>query len=103
MGPLGPSRLGGRPPPDRRGGEPGPHEPALQGAFGGRVVLGELAVQQHANQACPPERVLAAEGHGGVRDRLGILRSSGAATVIVGDDGGLSLLTKAVDQLPDRA
>jgi hypothetical protein len=88
MRPLGSSRRGGGPPPGWHGSQPGPHEPPLQGAFGGRGVLGELAVQQHANQARPPERVLAAQGQGGVHDRLGSLRCRGPATVIVGGHGG---------------
>src|SRR4051794_37079544 len=103
MGPPGPSGRGGGPPAGRRGAETGPHEPALQGAFGGRGILGELAAQQHADQAGPPGWVRAAEVHGGVRDRLGTRRGGGAAPVVVGGNRGLSLLTEAVEQLPDGA
>ena len=103
MGSLGPSRLGDRPPPRRRGGEPGPHEPALQGAFGGRGVRGEPTAQHHADQARSPTRMLPAQGQGRLHGRLRALRCRGPAAVITGDHGRLALLPEAVDQPPDGA
>jgi hypothetical protein len=103
MGSLGPWRRGGRPPPRRRGGEPGPHEPALQGAFGGGGVRGESAAEHHADQARSPTRVLATQGQGRLHDRLRVGRCRGPAAAITGAHGRLALLSEAVDQPPDGA
>jgi hypothetical protein len=75
----------------------------LQGAFAGRVVVGESAVQDHANQAGSPKRVLAAQGQGRLHDRLRWLGGRGPAVVIVGEHGGLALMAETVDQPSDGA
>ena len=103
MGPRCSSALGRGPPPGRRRGETGPQEPPLQGAHGGRCLVGMSVSEHHADQSRPPTRVLAAQAQGRLHEGFRGLRCRGPATVIGGHHSGLPPLTEAADQVADGA
>ncbi len=104
MGPRRPSALGRGPPPGRRGSEPSPLQPPLQGAHHGQgLLIGELASQHHADQTGTPTGVGAAQVQSRLHKGFRRLRCRGPTTVIGGHHRGFSFPTEALNQRADGA
>ena len=103
VGLPGPWRGGGGSSPRRRRGQPGAREPSLQGADGGQGSVRGPAVQDHADQAGSPGRMLPPQVDGGSDQGLGGLGCRGPARVVGGGDRRLARPAEAAGQAADGA